>query len=99
MPYDTASAIGPHGVASSKTEWRLAVPAPYDDAVGILLNLFHKVATPDVHAQFQCTLLDEPFGRRLWQEQRERKARGQCREGQQRIQPSVEEPRGRTNVS
>jgi hypothetical protein len=54
---------------------RLAVPAPYDDSVGILLNLFHKVATPDVHAQFQCTLLDEPFGSRLWQEQRERKAR------------------------
>src|SRR3982074_33520 len=98
MPYDTASAIGPSGVASSKAEWRLAVPAPYDDAVGSLLNLFHKAATPDVHAQFQCTLLDEPFGSRLWQEQRERKARVQCREVKQRIQPSEEEPRNRTTL-
>src|ERR1700721_175277 len=96
MPYETASAIGPSGVASSKAEWRLAVPAPDDDAVGILLNLFHKVATPDVHAQFQCTLLDEPFCRRLWQEQRERKARVQGREVKQRIQPSEEEPWRRT---
>src|ERR1700676_4553358 len=98
MPYDTASAIGPSGVASSKAEWRLAVPAPYDDAVSILLNLFHKVAAPDVHAQFQCTLLDEPFSRRLWQEQRERKARVQCREVKQRVQPSEEEARDRTTL-
>src|SRR6266446_6325180 len=98
MPYETASAIGPSGVASGKAEWRLAVPAPYDDAVGILLNLFHKVATPDVHAQFQCTLLDDPFGRRLWQEQRERKARFQCREVKQRIQPSEEKPGVRTTL-
>src|ERR1700738_452454 len=98
MPYDTASAIGPSSVASSKAEWRLAVPAPYDDAVGILLNLFPQVATPDVHAQFQCTLLDEPFGRGLRQEQHERKARVQCREVKQRIQPSEEEPRDRTTL-
>src|SRR3981081_1426667 len=97
MPYDTASAIGPYGVASSKLEWRLVVPAPYDDAVGILLNLFHKVATPDVHAQFQCTLLDEPFGRRLWQEQRERETRERCRGVQQRIQPPVKNPEDRAD--
>src|ERR1700688_3497677 len=93
MPYETASAVGPSGVASGKAEWRLAVSAPYDDSVGILLNLFHKVSTPDVDAQLQCTLLDEPFGRRLRQEQRERKARVQCREVKQRIQSSEEEPR------
>src|ERR1700676_1556059 len=98
IPYDTASAIGASGVASGKAEWCLAVPAPYDDAVGILLNLFHKVATPDVHAQLQCTLLDEPFGRRLRQEQRERKARFQCREIKQRIQPSEEKPRVRPTL-
>src|SRR5260370_18603070 len=99
MPYDTASAIGPSGVASSKAEWRLAVPAAYDDAVSILLNLFHKVATPDVHAQFQCTLLDEPFSRRLWQEQRERKARFQSREVKQRVPPSEMEPGDRPTLS
>src|SRR5260370_7599611 len=96
MPYDTASAIGPSGVASSKAEWRLAVPAPYDDAVGILLNLFHKVAAPDVHAQFQCTLLDEPFSRRLWQEKRERKTGFQHRERKHRVHPSQVEPRDPT---
>src|SRR5258708_29754888 len=92
MPYGTASAIGPSGVASSKAEWRLAVSALYNDAVSILLNLFHKVAAPDVHAQFQCTLLDEPLSRRLWQEQRERKTRAQCPEGKQPFQPSETEP-------
>src|ERR1700730_6860113 len=98
MPYETARAIGPGGVARRKAEWRLAVPAPYDDAVGILLDLFHKVATPDVHAQFQRALLDQPFGRRLWQEQRERKARVQRREVDQRIQPSPKEPGARTTL-
>src|SRR5260370_7403145 len=92
MPYDPASAIGPSGVASSKAEWRLAVPAPYDDAVSILLNLFHKVAAPDVHAQFQCTLLDEPFSRRLWQEQRERKRRVQCLEVKPPSPPPPQHP-------
>src|SRR5258708_33225588 len=98
MPYDTASAVGPYGVASSNAKRRLAVPAPYDDVARILLNLFDKVAPPDVHAQFQCTLLDEPLSRRLWQEQREGKARFQHREVKQRVQPSEVEPGDRTTL-
>src|ERR1700754_3269581 len=86
VPYDTASTIGSDGVTRSNAPWRFAVSAPDDNAFRILLHRFHGVPAPDVHAQFACALFDEPFGCRLWQEERERKTRIQHREVKQGFQ-------------
>jgi hypothetical protein len=52
----------------------------------MLFHRFDKVTPPHAHTDFQRALLKKRFGRRLGQEQHERKARMDDRE----LQPRVE---------
>lgn len=45
----------------------LSVPAADNDMASMLFYRFDKVTTPLVYADFQRTLLEESFGRRLGQ--------------------------------